>query len=336
MLVNLHLSITYVVTYYYSSSCCQPLDSQSRRDLIHCSSIFVPNMENPLILPANHDLEYAQPMDRLSVFREGVGIADVRSLGANSSKRTAQNIGIYRRVVSAERNARIQYYASAALINSCLLLQIVFAASLTALGASNGSNIVITGVGAANTVIAGLLSFTKGQGLPNKLMQYQNALRKVREHIEHKEREFSQLECKLDLHEEIKTVVDMYASVRSNDEANDPNAYHQPLESTAKSQPAPDQAAKTTATSVPGQVEALLEKLAGHSKEAPRSAPADNAPGSAPKDVGNTLDYNFATDIYYRANIATERYWPKLLRKSYQANTTGEVGKLLFIESILL
>ena len=177
--------------------------------------------------PTSQDLEHATHIDQLSIFREAVGITEVLSIGPKPSKRVAQNVGIYQRVVSAEKSARTQYYASAALINSCILLQIVFAAVLTSLGAANGSYPAITGIGAANTVIAGLLSFTKGQGLPNRLMQYRNTLRKVREYIEQRERDFAQLDCKLDLQQEIKLVVEMYQNARKNDEANDPNAYHQ-------------------------------------------------------------------------------------------------------------
>ncbi|KAL9129939.1 MAG: hypothetical protein Q9217_001741 [Psora testacea] len=196
-------------------------------------------MEHQSPLPANRDLEHAQNRDRLTIFREEIGITDLLPVGSRSAKRTAKNIGIYRRVVSAENNARIQYYASACLINSCLLLQIIFAAALTSLGAANGSRNAITGIGAANTVIAGLLSFFKGQGLPNKLMQYQNALRKVREYIEQRERDFAQLDCNLDLNDEIRAIVDMYESVRSNDEANDPNAYHNSLNLSAVATAAP-------------------------------------------------------------------------------------------------
>lgn len=127
------------------------------------------------------DIEHESTLDRLSIFREAVGITEVLSPSTKRFKRPAPNIGIYKRIVTAEQNARLQYFASASLINSCLILQIIIAAVLTSLGAANGSRNAITGLGAANTVIAGLLSFTKGQGLPNRLKQYQDALRKVRE-----------------------------------------------------------------------------------------------------------------------------------------------------------
>ena len=220
-------------------------------------------MEHHSTIPANHDVEHAQSRDRLIVFREEVGITDVLSIDSRHLKRFARNIGLYQRVVSAEKHARIQYYASACLINSCLLLQIVFAATLTSLGAANGSNIAITGVGAANTVIAGLLSFTKGQGLPNRLMQYQNALRKVREYIEQRERDFAQLDCKLDVYHEIQTIVEMYESVRNNDEANDPNAYHNTLDLSAKNSAAPKESLNRLMSSLPKTVEALVGSRVG-------------------------------------------------------------------------
>ena len=105
-------------------------------------------------------------------------------------------------------------------------MQLTLGAALTALGAANGSHHAITGLGAANTVIAGLLSFTKGQGFANRLRQYQDALRKVRETIEQRERDFAQPNCKLSLDEEVRNMVHLYLAARQNKEANDPNAYH--------------------------------------------------------------------------------------------------------------
>ena len=240
-------------------------------------------------MPSNGtiDLERAQCTDRLTVFREEVGITDILSIGTKAAKRTAQNIGIYRRVITAESNARTQYYASACLINSCLLLQIVFAAVLTSLGAANGSHLAITAVGAANTVIAGLLSFTKGQGLPNRLMQYQNALRKVREYIEQRERDFAQLSCKLDLDHEIQTVMDLYESVRQNDEANDPNAYHNSLDLATKAAPVPKDNLHKISPSLTDKLQALEGKMSGRSASSHVMDKTGNLPEPDPKDVGN-------------------------------------------------
>ncbi|KAK4690153.1 hypothetical protein P7C71_g6569, partial [Lecanoromycetidae sp. Uapishka_2] len=165
-------------------------------------------------------------VDRLSRFRELVGIHNVNEVGPHTTSRPARNIGIYNRVTTEERTAKYQYYLTAFLINACLLLQVTFASALTALGAGNGSHTQITALGAANTVIAAILTFTKGQGLPNKLRQYQQTLRKVREYIEQRERDFAQLDCKLDLDHELKIIKELYEEARQNDENNDPSSYH--------------------------------------------------------------------------------------------------------------
>ena len=174
------------------------------------------------------DMEkFGGSIDKLSMFREQVGITDVLEMGPKaSSKRKARNIGIYNRVATEEREAKLQYLFSAFLINTCLLAQVVFGAALTALGAGNGSHTQITILGAANTVIAAVLTFTKGQGLPNRLRQYQCSLRKIREHIEQKEREFAQMDSMFDVDKEMRRIIQMYEEVRQIDENNDPSTYH--------------------------------------------------------------------------------------------------------------
>lgn len=87
-------------------------------------------------LELHHDLENAASNERLSAFREAVGITDVVPLAPGFGRRSAKNIGLFKRVVRAEKSAQFQYYFFACLINACLLLQIVFAAALTALGAA--------------------------------------------------------------------------------------------------------------------------------------------------------------------------------------------------------
>ena len=211
-------------------------------------------------MSTTHDVEHATSTDTLSVFRELVGITDILPLGPKPLKRSAQNIGIYQRIASAEKKAGVQYYAYAFLINSCLLLQIVFAAVITSLGAANGSHAAITGVGAANTIIAGLLSFTKGQGLPNRLLQYQNTLRKVREYIEQREREFARLDCKLDLDHEIRTIVQKYENARENDEANDPSAYRNPHDTTGKANIGQQGDTEKLAAHMPEKLMSALQK----------------------------------------------------------------------------
>lgn len=150
----------------------------------------------------------------LQTFRTILGINAIPP----TANRPAVNIGTYKRIVDAELKARVQYYTSASIINTGLLSQIVIAAALTAVGASDGSRIAITVLGAVNTIIAGGMTYLKGQGLPERLLAYANGLRKVREHLEERERQFMRPDCTLDVDRETRDIVRMYEAVRQKAE----------------------------------------------------------------------------------------------------------------------
>lgn len=150
----------------------------------------------------------------LQTFRTILGINAIPP----TADRPAVNIGTYKRIVDAELKARVQYYSAASIINTGLLAQIVIAAALTALGASNGSRIAITVLGAVNTVIAGGMTYLKGQGLPERILAYANGLRKVRELLEERERQFMRPDCTLDVDRETRDIVRMYEAVRQKAE----------------------------------------------------------------------------------------------------------------------
>ena len=193
-----------------------------------CATIAIPlslRMEMSTT-PADEDIEHnAKPTDRVALFRDLIGVFDIADAKDPLKKRKTRNIGLYRRLVVEERKVRLRYLILSTLINACLLLQVVFASILTSLGASSSSHILITIFGAFNTVIAAFLSFTKGQGLPNRLRLYQSSLRKVREHVEIIEREFAEPGCKLDVATEVQTIIAMYDKVRTDHEKNHPDAY---------------------------------------------------------------------------------------------------------------
>ncbi|KAL8900874.1 MAG: hypothetical protein Q9207_005470 [Kuettlingeria erythrocarpa] len=186
-----------------------------------------------------HDPSAIPP--KLQKLRTIIGISTPSSLMTTSSSsvknpfaRPAPNLGIYARIVAEERSARFQFYFAASVINTCYFGQIVVAAALTALGASGASNIAITVLGATNTVIAGILTYLKGQGLPNRLRMYWNGLRKCREYIEEKEREcaaegwgdgIKEGSEAVDVEREIDTIVKMYHDVRQTAEDNTPDTY---------------------------------------------------------------------------------------------------------------
>ena len=158
-------------------------------------------------------------------YRQRTGINTPNNFVISDPPRPGPNIGLYARVLTEEKNVTYQYWLMSSIINIAFLGQIIVAASLTALGASGASNIAITVLGSVNTVIAGIQTYLKGQGLPNRLKQYQCGLRKLREYMEDRERDFSDDDCKLDVDHVIEEVAAMYHAVRQTAEDNTPDTY---------------------------------------------------------------------------------------------------------------
>ncbi|KAF7558099.1 hypothetical protein G7Z17_g23 [Cylindrodendrum hubeiense] len=167
--------------------------------------------------------------DKLLIFRSLAGIDTVPALTSTGhSIRTGPNIGIYTRIINSEKKAAFNYKVFHLLINTCLGVQVVFGAILTALGASNGSGKAVTAFGAISTIMAGILTYLKGSGLPNRLKYDEDEWKKIREHIEQREREFCLVDCPLDVREEIQIVEDMYENVKARLEANNSQGMPKP------------------------------------------------------------------------------------------------------------
>jgi len=81
----------------------------------------------------------------------------------------------------------------------------------------------VTIFGAINTVIAGLLTFLKGSGLPDRLKISKTGWSNVREFIELRERDFSCDGCTWDVYEAVEKVVKMYDNVRAGADAGKPD-----------------------------------------------------------------------------------------------------------------
>lgn len=179
--------------------------------------------------------------DKLATFRHLVGIHSTRSFAPSPSTlngqpdlsynnlhfdgRAAPNLGIYNRVCHREQQAKRGYKFASVLINSCLGTQVVVAAALTALGAANSSHTAVTAFGAINTMIAGILTYLKGSGLPNRIRYYENEWKRVREYIEQRERDFSRPNCNLDVFEVVRVVEAMYEEVKADIQTNTPDNY---------------------------------------------------------------------------------------------------------------
>lgn len=162
------------------------------------------------------------------------------------------------------------------IINVSFLGQIIVAAAITALSAANGSHMAITILGSVNTVVAGIQTYLKGQGLPNRIKQYQFGLRKLREYIEDRERDFSHEDCKLNVDQVISEVSAMYQAVRQTAEDNTPDTYL-PMEGAGKKLLGQkDQ--RTTPLGELGSKDQILDGTAVASKE---------PEGGESKDVGD-------------------------------------------------
>ncbi|KAI3329846.1 hypothetical protein F4824DRAFT_505759 [Ustulina deusta] len=193
-----------------------------------------PGEGGPPVMPAaqadNHRLVYINPdEDPLTFFRLMLGIQTTPYLGFTVTgplgTRPAANIGLYARIVHSEQKARDSFKVFSVVINGCYFLQIVIAAALTALGAARASSGAVTAFGALNTVIAGLLTFLKGSGLPSRLKYYGNEWKKIREFIEQRERDFMRSGHNLDVYEVIETVEKMYNNLKADIELNTPDSY---------------------------------------------------------------------------------------------------------------
>lgn len=156
------------------------------------------------------------PNDKLLIFRALTGIDSVPALTSGGHLlRSAPNVGIYTRVIRNETKAARAYRIFNLLINTCLGIQIVVAAAVTAVGAASGPHSAVTAFGAINTIMAGILTYLRGSGLPDRLKGYQNKWKNIREYVEQREREFCLVGCTLDVQEEVFIVESMYQSIKS-------------------------------------------------------------------------------------------------------------------------
>ncbi|KAI9667484.1 MAG: hypothetical protein M1821_000300 [Bathelium mastoideum] len=175
--------------------------------------------------PAQQSLPPGNPTtlpDRLIKFQNLIGISVPSAIRSEQPQRPAQNLGIYKRTVDHEIKVKFQWKISTWTVNAGYLLQIIVGAALTALGAAGGPSAAVTILGALNTIIAGLLTYLKGQGLPGRLEQHFQLLRTLREHIEERERDFAEPSCPLDVDEEIEHIANMYRDIKQTVQDNMP------------------------------------------------------------------------------------------------------------------
>jgi hypothetical protein len=90
----------------------------------------------------------------LSLTQDGINIG--RATEAKSRRARTDNIGLYRRAKEQERASRIAYQCTSFISNTLFLLQILLAATFTAMSAyKEAARVTLTVLGAINTVLAG-------------------------------------------------------------------------------------------------------------------------------------------------------------------------------------
>lgn len=94
---------------------------------------------------------------------------------------------LYERASDQRRSQSLTYQMTAFTNNLLLLSQVCIGAAVTGMGASGQSHIWITLLGAANTIIAGLVAYLKSRGQPMRARMYRDDLERVVDEIENSE-----------------------------------------------------------------------------------------------------------------------------------------------------
>jgi hypothetical protein len=143
-----------------------------------------------------------------------------RYLSGFNSDEPGKYEGIYQQAVEKGKAEQKKYILSSYLINVCMGSQIVVAAVLTALGASDAPHAVVTVLGVINTVIAGFLAYMKSSGLPNRPKIFQTQWSGLQDYIELRERGFKCGHRYLKgAHDEFYIIEDMYKRIKADIEA---------------------------------------------------------------------------------------------------------------------
>lgn len=197
----------------------------------------------------------------LELFQDLVGLRTPSSLDHHDAKRTpshpkkqleSKNIGLYQRCRNEERQSRLAYLSTSIISNTLYMLQILLAATFTALSAYKDSNpVTLTVLGAVNTVVAGYvtaifwlnnppwlifsssLAWQKGQGVPQRYRKAQDAYQALILEIEMAERAFVDVDhgvdanngAKLDPHTEKARLFKLFETAKADQQANYPDLY---------------------------------------------------------------------------------------------------------------
>jgi uncharacterized membrane protein len=155
-----------------------------------------------------HELEVFQNLVGIHFLRPGGGLLYPEDQGpkpaspihdiflpTKAAAKRWRNRGLYDRTLSQDLKNRVLYGMSNYIITFLYLLQILIAAALTGLSAyQETSSIALTTLGAINTVLAGILAWLNGQGMPVRFRRARDQYREVVRAIEDTERTFAEID----------------------------------------------------------------------------------------------------------------------------------------------
>jgi len=197
-----------------------------------------------------HELEVFQNLVGIHFLRPGGGYLHDEDQGqkpaspmhdiflpTKAAARRWRNRGLYDRTLSQDLKNRVLYGMSNYIITSLYILQIFIAAALTGLSAygQGGSTVALTTLGAINTVLAGILAWLNGQGMPVRFRRARDQYREVVRAIEDTERTFAEIDyvdwapgTRPNPYAERDRLEQMYNDARQDQETNYPDIQEGP------------------------------------------------------------------------------------------------------------
>jgi hypothetical protein len=205
---------------------------------------------NPPRRGERHELEVFQNLVGIHFLRPGGGLLYPEDQGqkpaspmhdiflpTKAAERRWRNRGLYDRTLSQDLKNRVLYGMSNYIITSLYILQIFIAAALTGLSAygQGGSTVALTTLGAINTVLAGILAWLNGQGMPVRFRRARDQYREVVRAIEDTERTFAEIDyvdwppgTRPNPYAERDRLEQMYNEARQDQETNYPDIQEGP------------------------------------------------------------------------------------------------------------
>ncbi|KAI9154957.1 hypothetical protein HJFPF1_07518 [Paramyrothecium foliicola] len=217
---------------------------------------------------------------------------------------------LYGRATKRYAQARRAHSFMTALSNTLLLSQVVLGATLTALGASESSHILITAFGVVNTVIAGLVAYLKSRGQPARQRIFRDDLERVVDEMENSEimwlgiaqgvHGYSEIDIddKVTVRSEVARLTRVYEKAVRNFAMSNPDNYLmgqsegsglalRPRAGLGGLLPPPPVAQPIAAPSAPTQDSSLSAPPVEDPDESPASAPNKSKPSTPPPEESN-------------------------------------------------